>query len=491
MEAFSSARMMMMIDLRHRLRHLGLSHNALNSKTVEALLEPLKTNTTLTSLDLSYNEVDHSKESNEMLRTFLRCNSGLRCLDLCCNKLNAETFRELHLGLLENHTMLLLPLAGNPSADLSPTIHLIQVKLHGNIIIIIMTIIMTIIIIIQVKLRENRLAYKAGTQEDDYTFTGKPGGGGGGGGGGSVAYQSEEELGLRISLSDEQARSALQPQLHGDRADEQQECGIIHHQQQHQQQIQSAAVSMMIMPTHSSSSVRVDDGTPVVDATTMIPGGQSTAAAVAMTAMQSTATASIIIDDSSIIIDDSSSSPVVVPAVFISDPPVGDNSATPIAVAIPPTASSSIASSASGIISARSRNASLDSTSTSTSPLRPTATAAGPTTAQGREVQLRRVKSLSNADLPAPPPGFLQSSSSSIIPVESFSHNTLNVLFSAPLAFVNTKRETVPLEVLDYNAERELLMQVFKEVHRDVSVHFDFATTDALRTALTLGTTGL
>ena len=43
------------------------------------------------------------------------------------------------------------------------------------------------------------------------------------------------------------------------------------------------------------------------------------------------------------------------------------------------------------------------------------------------------------------------------------------------------------LEVLDYSAERELLMQVFREVHRDVAVHFDFATTDALRTALSLG----
>jgi hypothetical protein len=115
---------------------------------------------------------------------------------------------------------------------------------------------------------------------------------------------------------------------------------------------------------------------------------------------------------------------------------------------------------------------------------------------------MRRVKSLSNTDLPPPLSGFLQaptnSSSSTtssypvvVAPVESFSDNTLNVLFSAPLAFVNKRWETVPLEVLDYSAERELLMQVFKEVHRDVSVHFDFATTDVLRTALTLGTRSL
>jgi hypothetical protein len=41
--------------------------------------------------------------------------------------------------------------------------------------------------------------------------------------------------------------------------------------------------------------------------------------------------------------------------------------------------------------------------------------------------------------------------------------------------------------MLDYTSERELLMQVFKEVHRDVNVHFDFATTDTLRTALSFG----
>ena len=43
------------------------------------------------------------------------------------------------------------------------------------------------------------------------------------------------------------------------------------------------------------------------------------------------------------------------------------------------------------------------------------------------------------------------------------------------------------MEILDYSEERNLIMQVFKEVHRDVSVHFDFATTDALCTNLTLG----
>eukprot|EP01034_Spumella_vulgaris_P001148 gene1148-1522_t len=44
-----------------------------------------------------------------------------------------------------------------------------------------------------------------------------------------------------------------------------------------------------------------------------------------------------------------------------------------------------------------------------------------------------------------------------------------------------------PLEVLDYSAERNILIQMFKEGHRDVLVHFDFATTDSQRTTLSYG----
>jgi hypothetical protein len=54
------------------------------------------------------------------------------------------------------------------------------------------------------------------------------------------------------------------------------------------------------------------------------------------------------------------------------------------------------------------------------------------------------------------------------------------VFFSTPLS-------AFPLEVLDYTAEREILSLVFKEVRRDVSAQFDFATTDSLRTALSFG----
>ena len=56
----------------------------------------------------------------------------------------------------------------------------------------------------------------------------------------------------------------------------------------------------------------------------------------------------------------------------------------------------------------------------------------------------------------------------------------LHVLFSAPLAWRDRSSRLHPLEMLDYATERDALYHVFREVQRDVSVRFDFATTDSL-----------
>jgi hypothetical protein len=156
-----------MVEHRHRLRYLGLSYNALATKTVVVLLDSLLTNVTLTALDLSGNDIEHSVTIHEALRRFLRGNCGLRALDLCHNKLNPETFKEIHLGLLENETLLLLPMAGNTQVEVSPTVSLIQLKL-----------------------RENRLLYKAQSSTENLNAQqGK-----------LDAFQTEEELGMRISF---------------------------------------------------------------------------------------------------------------------------------------------------------------------------------------------------------------------------------------------------------------------------------------------------
>lgn len=65
--------------------------------------------------------------------------------------------------------------------------------------------------------------------------------------------------------------------------------------------------------------------------------------------------------------------------------------------------------------------------------------------------------------------------------------NMLCVLFSAPLAWTDTRNKLHPIQTLDYASERETLVQVFQEAERDVGLRFDFATTDTLRSAVTMG----
>jgi hypothetical protein len=68
-----------------------------------------------------------------------------------------------------------------------------------------------------------------------------------------------------------------------------------------------------------------------------------------------------------------------------------------------------------------------------------------------------------------------------------FPSNMLCVLFSAPLAWTDTRNQLHPIQTLDYASERETLVQVFHEAQRDIGLRFDFATTDTLRSAVTMG----
>ena len=61
-----------------------------------------------------------------------------------------------------------------------------------------------------------------------------------------------------------------------------------------------------------------------------------------------------------------------------------------------------------------------------------------------------------------------------------------HVFFSSPLAYPSGI-DFHPLERLDYESERDTIIQVLTKVHRNISVCFQFATTDNLRTALSLG----
>jgi hypothetical protein len=66
--------------------------------------------------------------------------------------------------------------------------------------------------------------------------------------------------------------------------------------------------------------------------------------------------------------------------------------------------------------------------------------------------------------------------------------NTLCVFFAAPLVLRERGGLLYPAgKPLPYNVERDAIIQVFKEVHRDNNVSFGFATTDTIRTAVTMG----
>lgn len=65
--------------------------------------------------------------------------------------------------------------------------------------------------------------------------------------------------------------------------------------------------------------------------------------------------------------------------------------------------------------------------------------------------------------------------------------DVLSVLFSAPLAWRDWNNQLHPIEMLEFDLERELLVQSFQEAGCDVRLRMDFATTERLRTAVTLG----
>lgn len=65
--------------------------------------------------------------------------------------------------------------------------------------------------------------------------------------------------------------------------------------------------------------------------------------------------------------------------------------------------------------------------------------------------------------------------------------DVLSVLFSAPLAWRDVNGHLHAIEMLEFEMERELLVQSFREAGSQVLPTFDFATTERLRTAVTLG----
>lgn len=567
---------------RSRLRYLGLSQNNLTIKALSGILNNLFDNNTLCSLDLSFNDIDHSQASHELLRTFLRFNNGLRSLDLCYNRLNTDSFKEIHLGLLENDTLLLLPLAGNLSVERSSTIPLIQIKL-----------------------RENRLLYKAQTKlfpSEDKKSDLTPD---------LVSYQTERESGTRLSnpsplnlnlnlesmtsavpvekgrdsnlssspptmLSDKDVQlipaetlpqsttaeltvpTAVQsvtsfgeemssvttdaladeiplstdPGTHHDAHSEQPKEGkheppyvpplplTLQHpagvesrdhpdprdqtsNESHSEKesgskpkgygrshrfAQAGAVSPEVVQRHASVDKprEIDNSIRPIDPLTSRSDNSINATFRFGRSHRLTSSTSVdnISNSSSVEVAPSTTPPPVESCrsnvsfatnTTLQTPPMsgrGDLDNTDVGLHL--SARTGISGKSHyhfakvGLTTASTLRSNSTSVQTGTSMMLPISSALG--------IQSSDVTGME---------GRMRSETAGTI--ERFASNTLNVLFSAPLAGFDRNSKPHPLEVLDYCAERDILIQVFREVHRDVCLHFDFATTDSLRTALSFG----
>ena len=73
----------------------------------------------------------------------------------------------------------------------------------------------------------------------------------------------------------------------------------------------------------------------------------------------------------------------------------------------------------------------------------------------------------------------------------SLANNKIAVLFSAPLVYKDVYGRLCPIDTLDFELERELLWQVFKEASRDIDLAFDCATMNRLQANMTVGCTCL
>jgi hypothetical protein len=359
------------------IRQLGLSNNGLTNKAVCQILDCLQGSMMLTYLDLSHNEIQHSKQLEGSLRDFMKYNRSLRILDLSYNRLNQESVKCIYLGLLENETLLLLPLVYNNFLTRSASeLPLIQSKLTDN----------------RKRYKMSLDMYNEGINKENLKSSRNT----------PFSSKSGREIDSPRSNSNSKVEQLLNRSNEFTETDNQNRLGYA---------------------TGTSSS----------------------------------ATRPLFEDIDPLL----SSSPLHRPVNIISSPSnsntLSSNVPTQFAIAVP--------------MSINDRSAQLPvaqiSTPTISSPDSRSSSGIGET---GRNLTVSSPKEQ----------GMLQKSIST--PAQA-----LHVFFSAPLAWSDRQGRSHPLEMLNYDAERDSIIHVLKEVHRDISVCFQFATTNNLRTALSFG----
>ena len=70
---------------------------------------------------------------------------------------------------------------------------------------------------------------------------------------------------------------------------------------------------------------------------------------------------------------------------------------------------------------------------------------------------------------------------------EGFEGLHFSVLFSAPLAWRDSRGTLTPIQMLDHESEKDMLAQTFREAKRPIRLDFSYATTEKLRSLVTLG----
>jgi hypothetical protein len=97
----------------NNLRHLGLRGLQLSEHSICQMLDVLRENLTLTSLDIADNNLKSTCDLNDKLSIFIGDNRTMRSLDLSHNSFDSESTSMIEVGILSNNTLLLLPYRGN------------------------------------------------------------------------------------------------------------------------------------------------------------------------------------------------------------------------------------------------------------------------------------------------------------------------------------------------------------------------------------------
>lgn len=495
----------------NRIRYLGLSQNQLHVTMVTKMLNILQFNSSLTSLDLSANQLDGSVAMlNEALYDFLCNNEGLRVLNLSYNRLNTDTYRKIQLGILQNTTLLMLPIDGNPRAEIDRSL-----------------------VIVQDHLKKNRLRYIAWSNSG-YAVLSRNNIHNNGTASATQEHPANQEFPAFYYYQTEDVHSRLTFSEYGDFVN--QGNNQLHHTELDEEEDMETSDDDLSVVTEDLSKSSKHHRLPTVTATTNDANSGAAVVAIPVAQVESTvptvtAAAHVVshsanttphhgnltltLPHSSYHLptsqptasavsrnEDTSSLGVVHPLAPISPtvvtttmiPALATNNMTSAAPAISrrrTTSQPPPMSSANALAYNAQKNLLLQHGS-SVKLHHPTvngnsALSAGPISmvyVPPKASQLSSASSLTAAAAAADTSLVLDSST-------VYRTNTLHVLFSAPLAGYDRQGKAHPMEVLDYASERDALIQVFKEARRDVSLHFDFATTNTLRTILSFGARAL